>query len=62
MELLRRIKGFVMNDNEAKAKQQDLGSVGDIDEFYGSDDALALDMKMLFRPGDLTGEVAGVQT
>ena len=47
MALLKRIKMFVIGDNETKG--QDIGSVGDIDEQYGLD-SLTLDMKLLFKP------------
>ena len=47
MGLLKRIKAFVMSDNQLKG--QDIGSVSDIHEQYGVGD-LTLDMKMLFRP------------
>lgn len=40
MALLKRIKGFVVGDNETKG--QDIGSVGDIDDQYGLD-TLTLD-------------------
>ena len=42
MSLLKRIKGFVLGDNETKG--QEIGSVGDIDEQYGLDN-LTLDSK-----------------
>ena len=42
MSLLKRIKGFVLGDNETKG--QDIGSVGDIDDLYGLD-TLTLDSK-----------------
>ena len=40
MELLKRIKGFVVGDNAQKG--QEIGSVGDIDAQYGLD-TLTLD-------------------
>lgn len=40
MSLLKRIKGFVVGENENRG--QDIGSVGDIDEQYGLDN-LTLD-------------------
>ncbi|KAF2774333.1 hypothetical protein EJ03DRAFT_5053 [Teratosphaeria nubilosa] len=61
MALLKRIKGFVVGDNETKG--HDIGSVGDIDDQYGLDD-LTLDMKLLFKPYNslLDSPVASVQT
>ncbi|KAK5702412.1 hypothetical protein LTR17_022339 [Elasticomyces elasticus] len=61
MGLLKRIKGFVVGDKEAKG--HDIGSVGDIDENYGLDD-LTLNMKLLFKPYDslLDSPIAGVRT
>lgn len=61
MALLKRIKGFVLSDNESKG--HDIGSVGDIDETYGLDN-LTLDMKLLFKPYNsmLDSPVTGVQT
>nr|POE87942.1 isoform 2 of zinc finger protein zas1 [Quercus suber] len=60
MALLKRIKGFVVGDNELRG--QEIGSVGDIDDTYGLDN-LTLDMKLLFRPHSHTDHsVAGVQT
>lgn len=63
MSLLKRIKGFVVGDNETKGLGHDIGSVGDIDDQYGLDD-LTLDMKLLFKPYDamLDSPVAGVRT
>lgn len=46
MTLLKKIKGFVVNDNYHSG--QDTGSIGDIDDSYGIGD-LTLDMKLLFR-------------
>lgn len=45
MSLLKRIKGFVVGENETKG--QDIGSVGDIDEQYGLD-SLTLDSRSKF--------------
>lgn len=61
MALLKRIKGFVMSDNETKG--HDIGSVGDIDDAYGLD-TLTLDMKLLFKPYNsmFDSPVVGVQT
>ncbi|KAK5118487.1 hypothetical protein LTR62_003002 [Meristemomyces frigidus] len=61
MSLLKRIKGFVLGDNETKG--HDIGSVGDIDDQYGLDD-LTLDMKLLFKPYNslLDSPVAGIRT
>ena len=42
MSLLKRIKAFVIGDNETKG--QDIGSVGDIDDQYGLDN-LTLDSR-----------------
>lgn len=60
MALLKRIKGFVVGDNETKG--HDIGSVGDIDDQYGLD-TLTLDMKLLFKPwnGQYDSPVAGLQ-
>lgn len=60
ISLLKRIKGFVLGDHEAKG--HDIGSVGDIDEQYGLDD-LTLDMKLLFKPYNalVDSPVAGVR-
>ena len=44
MSLLKRIKAFVIGDNETKG--QDIGSVGDIDDQYGLDN-LTLDSRYL---------------
>ncbi|KAI7245498.1 hypothetical protein KC365_g447 [Hortaea werneckii] len=61
LSLLKRIKSFVMSDNETKG--HDIGSVGDIDDTYGLDN-LTLDMKLLFKPYDsmVDSPVDGVQT
>ena len=61
MALLKRIKGFVIGDNETRG--HDIGSVGDIDDQYGLDN-LTLDMKLLFKPYNslLDSPIAGVQT
>ncbi|KAK4548248.1 hypothetical protein LTR36_010118 [Oleoguttula mirabilis] len=61
MSLLKRIKGFVVGDNETKGHE--IGSVGDIDDQYGLD-SLTLDMKLLFKPynSQFDSPVAGVQT
>ncbi|EMC93507.1 hypothetical protein BAUCODRAFT_125366 [Baudoinia panamericana UAMH 10762] len=61
MALLKRIKGFVLGDNEHKG--HDIGSVGDIDDQYGLDD-LTLDMKLLFKPynSQTDRSITGVQT
>ncbi|GAB7363677.1 hypothetical protein MBLNU230_g4246t2 [Neophaeotheca triangularis] len=60
MALLKKIKQFVMHDN---SRGLDLGSVGDIDETYGTDN-LTLNMKLLFKPYNSTvdGMIAGVRT
>ena len=44
MSLLKRIKQFVVSDNETKG--QDIGSIGDIDDCYGLDN-LSLDSEYL---------------
>lgn len=49
MTLLKQIKAFIVSDNQSKGL--DFGSVGDIDDSYGSSD-LTLDMTLLFRPYD----------
>lgn len=49
LELLKRIKGFVVGDSDMKG--QDIGSVGDIDDQYGLDN-LTLDSKLPLS-GDL---------
>jgi len=61
MALLKRIKAFVIGDNETKG--YDIGSVGDIDDQYGLD-TLTLDMKLLFKPYDslLDSPIEGVKT
>lgn len=61
MTLLKKIKGFVVNDNQSRGL--DFGSVGDIDDTYGVAD-LTLNMKLLFRPYDshVDSPVLGVQT
>lgn len=60
MTLLKRIKGFVLNENNQGGL--DTGSVGDIDDTYGIGD-LTLDMKLLFKPiGEADSPVAGVRT
>jgi len=61
MSLLKRIKGFVVGDNETRG--HDIGSVGDIDEQYGLDN-LTLDMKLLFKPHNSQTDtpISGVQT
>lgn len=61
MALLKRIKGFVVGDNETKGHE--IGSVGDIDDQYGLDN-LTLDMKLLFKPynSQLDSPVTGVHT
>ncbi|KAK0936069.1 hypothetical protein LTR29_012347 [Friedmanniomyces endolithicus] len=61
MALLKRIKGFVLGDKEARG--HDIGSVGDISELYGLDD-LTLNMKLLFKPYNslLDSPIAGVRT
>ncbi|KAK3672105.1 hypothetical protein LTR78_008076 [Recurvomyces mirabilis] len=61
MSLLKRIKGFVLGDNETKG--HDIGSVGDIDDQYGLDD-LTLDMKLLFKPYNslVDSPIAGIRT
>lgn len=61
MGVLKKIKGFVVGDNEQRG--HDIGSVGDIDDMYGLDN-LTLDMKLLFRPYNrgFDSPVAGVQT
>ena len=60
MTLLKRIKGFVLNENNQGGL--DTGSVGDIDDTYGVGD-LTLDMKLLFKPiGEADSPVAGVRT
>ncbi|EME43997.1 hypothetical protein DOTSEDRAFT_71714 [Dothistroma septosporum NZE10] len=61
MSLLKRIKGMVVGDNETKG--QEIGSVGDIDDQYGTD-SLTLNMELLFKPynSQLDSPVAGVQT
>ena len=59
MGLLKKIKQFVVGD----ARGQDIGSVGDIDDAYGTD-TLTLDMKLLFKPYNINTDspIAGVQT
>ena len=60
MTLLKKIKGFVVNDNYQGG--QGTGSVGDIDDTYGIGD-LTLDMKLLFRKMGSSGSpVVGVRT
>lgn len=61
MTLLKKIKGFVVNDSQARGLTT--GSVGDIDENYGVGD-LTLDMKLLFKPysNGFDDPVPGVQT
>ncbi|KAJ9631025.1 hypothetical protein H2203_001553 [Taxawa tesnikishii (nom. ined.)] len=61
MTLLKRIKGFVVNDNQRYGR--DIGSVGDIDDNYGVGD-LTLDMKLLFKPynANTDSPVIGIQT
>jgi hypothetical protein len=60
MTLLKKIKGFVVNDNYQGG--QGTGSVGDIDDTYGIGD-LTLDMKLLFRKiGSADSPVTGVRT
>lgn len=62
MALLKRIKSMLVNEKENKG--QDIGSVGDIDDQYGLDNNLTLDMKLLFRPynSQIDSPVAGVRT
>lgn len=50
MTLLKKIKAFVVSDNQSKGL--DFGSVGDMDDNYGVGGDLTLDMKLLFRPYD----------
>jgi hypothetical protein len=60
MTLLKRIKGFVANENNQGGL--DTGSVGDIDDTYGIGD-LTLDMKLLFKPmGEADSPIEGVRT
>ncbi|THW68540.1 hypothetical protein D6C86_08224 [Aureobasidium pullulans] len=60
MGLLKKIKGFVSNENTQGGL--DTGSVGDIDDTYGVGD-LTLDMKLLFKPmGEADSPIAGVRT
>ncbi|THY91026.1 hypothetical protein D6C95_06439 [Aureobasidium pullulans] len=60
MGLLKKIKGFVSNENTQGGL--DTGSVGDIDDNYGVGD-LTLDMKLLFKPmGEADSPIAGVRT
>jgi len=60
MTLLKKIKGFVVNDNYQGG--QGTGSVGDIDDTYGIGD-LTLDMKLLFRKvGSSDSPVVGLRT
>ncbi|KAH0308445.1 hypothetical protein KCU74_g15634, partial [Aureobasidium melanogenum] len=60
MGLLKKIKGFVANENTQGGL--DTGSVGDIDDTYGVGD-LTLDMKLLFKPmGEADSPIAGVRT
>ncbi|KAL1302184.1 hypothetical protein AAFC00_002615 [Neodothiora populina] len=60
MTLLKKIKGFVVNDNYQNG--QDTGSIGKIDDTYGIGD-LTLDMKLLFRPlGSNDSPVVGLRT
>lgn len=60
MTLLKKIKGFVVNENFQGG--QGTGSVGDIDDTYGIGD-LTLDMKLLFRKiGSNDSPVLGVRT
>lgn len=60
MTLLKKIKGFVVNDNFQSG--QDTGSIGDIDDTYGIGD-LTLDMKLLFRKiGTSDSPMAGLKS
>lgn len=61
MTLLKKIKGFVVNDNQLNGVE--FGSVGEIDDVYGVED-LTLDMKLLFRPfrAGTNSPVNGLQT
>lgn len=60
MTLLKKIKGFVVNDNFQSG--QGTGSIGDIDDTYGIGD-LTLDMKLLFRKiGSSESPEVGLQT
>lgn len=62
MTLLKKIKGFVVNDQYRKGNIVGVGSVGDIDDTYGIGD-LTLDMRLLFRKiGSTDSPIIGVQT
>ncbi|WPG99832.1 Hypothetical protein R9X50_00265200 [Acrodontium crateriforme] len=61
ISLLKRIKGFVVGDNETKG--QEIGSVGDIDDQYGVNGP-TVDMKLFFKPynSHIDRHVASVRT
>lgn len=62
MTLLKRIKGFVVNDQFQHGNGVGVGSVGDIDDTYGIGD-LTLDMRLLFRKiGSADSPIVGVRT